>query len=149
MRFLSLSRPWPWAIFDPVADKGIENRSWAPPIDLIGHVIALQAAKSWDDGAISFFLKLGISHFPNRKDLYPEGVIVGVATLDRVVTTARTLTPVQARWFFEPTEERPNYGWVLANRIALRSPVPCKGAQGLRTLVPEIAAQVQSQLEAA
>jgi hypothetical protein len=140
MRFLSLSRPWPWALFDFIADKGIENRSWAPPIDLIGHQIAIQSAQSWDDDAMGYFLKLGLDHFPHRKDLYPSGVIAGVATIDRVVTSARTLG-AQARWFFG------EYGWVLTHRIALPTPVPCKGAQGLRTLPPDIATAVALQLD--
>lgn len=149
MRFLSLSRPWTWAIFDPVADKGIENRSWPPPVDMIGERIALQAAKSWDDDAIRMFLRLGLQHFPNRKDSYPFFVIVGVATIERVVTESRTLTPAQARWFFPPTPEDPNYGWILGDRIPLRAPVPCKGAFGLRPLPTDVEALVLEQLRGA
>ncbi len=139
MRVLSLSRPWTWAIFDPIADKGIENRSWPPPIAAIDDQIAIQAAQSWDDDVMGLFLKLGLDHFPHRKDQYPHSVIVGVATLDRVVTEARTLGK-QARWFFG------EYGWVLTHRIALVAPVPCKGAQGLRTLPADIEIAVTAQL---
>jgi len=140
MRVLSLWRPWPWAIFDPVADKGIENRSWPPPVDLIGHQIALQSAQKWDDGAITMFLRLGITHFPNRKDAYPSGVITGVGTLDRVVTTSNTLSAAQERWFMG------EYGWVLTDRVGFTAPVVCKGGQGLRYLSDEQEAQVRQQL---
>ncbi len=142
MRFLSLSRPWPWAIFDPVANKGIENRSWAPPVEMIGERFAIQASKTWDHDAITLFFKLGLTHFPNRKDKYPAGAIVGVATLDRVVTTDKTLPADQARWFFG------EYGWVLTHRIALPTPVPCKGALGLRILPNDETVEVIRQLEA-
>ncbi len=142
MRFLSLHRPWTWAIFDPIADKGIENRSWAPPIEMIGERFAIQAAKGWDDVAVSMFIRLGITHFPARHDQYPSGVIVGVATLDRVITNDRTLSDHQKRWFFG------EYGWVLTDRIALPSPVLCKGAQGLRILPMEATVEVIRQLEA-
>jgi hypothetical protein len=141
MRFLSLSRPWTWAIFDPVANKGVENRSWMPPVEMIGERFAIQASKSWDHDAITLFFKLGLTHFPNRKDKYPSGVIVGVATLDRVVTTAATLPPEQARWFFGEC------GWVLTDRIALPSPVACPGALGLRILPMDVTVAVIRQLD--
>jgi len=140
MRFLTLWRPWTWAIFDPIADKGIENRNWAPPVDLIGHRIAIHAGLTWDPDAVSLFLKLGITHFPNRKEEYPSGGIVGVATLDRVVTTDRTLPPEQKRWFFG------KYGWVLTDRVKFTTPVPCKGGQGLRPLSEYAERHVLEQL---
>lgn len=139
MRFLSFSQPWLWAVLDEVAAKGIENRSWQPPISMIGQRIALHAAKSWDDAAIPFFIKLGIEH-PSRRELYPTSAIVGVATIDRIVTTPKTLPPDQARWFFG------EFGWVLTERITLLRPIPMKGAQGLRNLPPEIDADIEAQL---
>lgn len=140
MRFLSFSQPWLWAVLDEVAAKGIENRSWQPPISMIGQRIALHAAKSWDDAAIPFFIKLGIEH-PARRELYPASAIVGVATIDRIVTTPKTLPPDQARWFFG------EFGWVLTERITLLRPIPMKGAQGLRGLPPEISAEINAQLD--
>lgn len=139
MRFLSFSQPWLWAVLDEVADKGIENRSWQPPISMIGQRIALHAAKSWDDAAIPFFIKLGIEH-PARRELYPTGAIVGVATIDRIVTTPKMLAADQARWFFG------EFGWVLTERITLLEPIPMKGAQGLRHLPPEVEGPLQAQL---
>lgn len=149
MLFLSLSRPWTWAIFDTVANKGIENRSWPPPISAIGQRIGVHAAKSWDDDAIRMFIGMGLTGFPNRKDLYPSGFIIGVATIDRVVTEARTLPPAQARWFFEPTPEDPNYGWILTDRTPLRSPVACAGEQGLRRMPLVVERLVLEQLRGA
>jgi hypothetical protein len=141
MKMLSLSRPWGWAIFDlKDGPKTVENRVWAPPIEMIGKRIALQAAKSWDDDALRFFLRLGLDGFPNRKENYPSGVILGVATIDRVVTTERTLTPVQARFFFGP------YGWVLSDVLKLDTPIPSKGAQGLRELPSDVNALVLAAL---
>jgi len=140
MRVLSLSRPWTWAIFDPIANKGIENRSWPPPIEAIGNQIAIQAAKSWDEDALQFFLKLGLSNFPNRKDRYVSGAIIGVVTLDKVVTSARTLPPEQARWFFG------EYGWIFTDRVLLPTPIPMTGSLGLRWLSGEFEASVNEQL---
>lgn len=142
MRFLSFSQPWLWAILDPIARKHVENRSWAPPIAMIDQRIALHAAKSWDADAIGFFLKLGIDHFPARRDLYPAGAIIGVATIDRVVTEARTLAPDQARWFFG------EFGWILTDVRPLSAPIPMKGAQGLRHLAADVEALVVARVAA-
>jgi hypothetical protein len=144
VRFLSLSRPWPWSFvaesIPPEERKLVENRSWMPPVSQIGQRIALHAAKSWDDDAFGFFLRLGYQDMPARKDLHPSGVVFGVVTIDRVVTDARTVLPAQQRWFFGPC------GWILSDLIILRDPVACRGAQGLRELPPDADAAVHWQI---
>lgn len=149
MRALSLSRPWPWAIFSAPSEhdewKSIENRSWPPPISMIGETIALHAAKSWDDDAIGVLLRLGLDP-PGRYDMHLHSVIVGVVTIDRVVTTSKTLGS-QARWFFEERKDKKqNYGWVLTDKRKLSLPVECKGKQGLWTVPPLIEAAVRGVL---
>lgn len=150
MKFLSLSNPWPWAIFhpDPEIRKEIENRNWAPSIEQIGQRIAIHVAKSWDKSAFSYFTRVGVTGFPARFDLYPSAKIIGVVTLDRIrhgspVDLPTDLHPSQRRWFFGPI------GWYLVDPIVLPTPIEMKGAQGLRTLPDEIAAQVTAQLELA
>lgn len=141
MKFLSFSQPWLWSITDlaePDA-KRIENRTWQPPIEMIGKRFALHAAKSFDDDAIGMFVQLGIEH-PARRSLYVSSAIVGVATIDRIVTSPRTLG-AQARWFFGP------FGWVLSDVRKLATPIEMKGAQGLRYLDEKIEAAINLQLE--
>lgn len=146
MRILSLSRPWPWAIFE--AGKSIENRSWAPPIDAIGQRLALQAAKSWDDSAFPFLLKFGLAP-PARFDLHPHSMIIGVATIDRVVTEARTLTSDQRKWFFEVRADgKQNYGWLLTDIRKLHTPMPYPGAQGLRYLPADVTRTIERDINA-
>jgi len=140
MKFLSLSRPWDWAIFDPIARKHLENRTWPPPIAMIGETIALQSARSWDDGAFQMFQRLGLTHCPMKFTDYPSGIIRGVVTIDRVVTEDRTLADEQKRWFFGP------YGWVFSDVRPFQSHVACKGAQGLRSLPPDVEAQVRLEI---
>lgn len=140
MRILSLSQPWLWAVLH--AGKHIENRKWQPTSAAIGQRIALHAAKSWDDIAFPFFIKLGIEH-PRRREDYETSAILGVATIDRIVTDASSLPPDQARWFFGP------FGWVLSDVRVLRHPIPRSGAQGLRHLEEAAERQVSEQLEAA
>jgi len=141
MRFLSFSQPWLWSITDlpdPTA-KRIENRKWMPSIRMIGQRIALHAAKSWDDNAIPFFIHHGIDH-PARRELYEVSAIVAVATIDRIVSEARTLPDDQRRWFFGP------YGWVFVDVRRLPEPIAMAGAQGLRELAPDVTAMIESQL---
>ena len=38
-----MRQPWPWAILH--AGKRIENRTWAPPVEMIGQRFLLHAAK--------------------------------------------------------------------------------------------------------
>ena len=45
MKALSLSQPWCWAVMHELVRKHIENRSWQPPIEMIGQVIAIQPIK--------------------------------------------------------------------------------------------------------
>lgn len=151
MKALSLSQPWCWSIFDPIADKDIENRSWPPPFAMVGKRIAIHAAKSWDDKCvykimgdtvtpIGFFQRLGITHAPVRYDLYAASMIVGVATIGRVVTDVGTLSDRQSRWFFG------EFGWVLTDRRKLQNPILCGGKQGLWTVDPIIEALIEGQL---
>lgn len=156
MKALSLSQPWNWSMLDPIADKDIENRTWPPPIPLIGEMIALHAAKSWDNkkayrvlmgdrvelvSPIGYFLHHGIDHFPARRELYPTSVINGVAVIDRVVTDRKTLPEKSWRWFFGP------YGWVVPRRIALPEPIPCAGKQGLWTVPEDVEERIRAQLK--
>ena len=164
MRVLSFSRPWLWAVLhpDPAIKKTTENRTWAPPVSQIGKRFALHSAKSWDEDALRYWLEIGIKEFPMRKDLYPSGAVLGVATIDRIRTfvdpgeldvsdpTGRRfirpptyptdLPESQRRWFFGP------FGWILTDVIALDTPIPLKGGQGLRELPADVEAEIDRQL---
>lgn len=137
MRVLSFSQPWLWAILH--AGKRVENRKWAPPIHMIDQRIALHAALSWDNDAVGFLMRFGIE-IPGRFDSYPKGQIVGVATIDRVVTEVRTLTWDQARWFFGP------FGWLFTDVRELTEPIEAKGGLGLRELGAERSREVEARI---
>jgi hypothetical protein len=141
MRVLSLWRPWSFSIFHPSeARKTIENRGWQPPNSLIGKRLALHDAKKFDDNAFKIFRDNGITDYPNRYDAYPSGVIVGVVTIDRVITDERTLSPQQRRWYFGAV------GWVLSDARRLPTPIEVKGAQGLRELPETTTCMILEQL---
>lgn len=141
MRVLSIWRPWSFSIFHPSENrKTIENRGWSPPSSLIGKRLALHDAKKFDDDAFKLFRDNGIDDFPNRYDAYPSGVIVGVVTIDRIITDERTLSPQQRRWYFGAV------GWGLSDARRLPMPIEHRGAQGLRELPEATTRQVLEQL---
>lgn len=126
MKALSFSQPWLWSIL--YRGKRIENRSWAPPIDMIGQRIVLHAAKSWDKDAVGFMIGLGIpGPIPARQDI-TKSALVGIATIDRVVTSPKTLADDQKRWFFG------EFGWVLTEVQLFQCAMPATGKLGLWTL---------------
>lgn len=141
MKVISLWRPWSWSIFHPSDDrKTIENRSWQPPISLIGRRFAIHDAKKLEESAFRLFRQNGLSDYPNRYDRYPSGVIVGVVTLDRVVTEERTLSPRQRRWYFGEV------GWILSDPRRLPTSIEHKGSQGLRDLPESTTRLILAQL---
>ena len=44
-----------------------------------------------------------------------------------------------------PDDGSVNYGWVLADVTALKTPIPCKGALGLWEVAPKVFREVQQQ----
>ena len=152
MKALSFSQPWLWAVL--YAGKLIENRSWAPPIEMIGQRIALHAAKSWDKKQIyprygterqdlltptGYLLALGLEP-PSRIETYAKSAIVGVATIDYVRTSAEGFPPELRRWFFGP------FGWALRDVQVLPVTVPATGKLGLWTVADEDEAAVRAQI---
>lgn len=147
MRALSLSQPWCWAVL--FAGKHIENRTWRPPATLLKQRFAIHAAKSWDDSALTYMTSVGCvpPSMIKRDKVYPQGAIVGVATLHSYVDTLvpdpknhPSLAPEQRKWFFGP------FGWILEDVIPLTAPVPCRGHQGVFGLDPNVEEAVMSQL---
>ncbi len=144
MKALSFSQPWLWAIYDPVANKDIENRDWNLPIDMIDVDIVAHAAKSFDDSALP---RLWNNFGLQTPSEYTKSAIIGVFKVDRVVTEPRTLTEHQRRWYFGPTRNgKTNYGWILKDRRLLPRPIPWDGALGLWAVPPIIEGLIRRQL---
>lgn len=124
LRGLSLTRPWPFAFLH---GKRVENRSWAPPRNMIGQWIALHAAKSWSDEDRLFIKEtLGGIYVPEL----PSGTIFALARLTGFAEDEgdKRLPDDQHKWFFGP------YGWLLSEywEVSPAEPrITCAGAQGL------------------
>lgn len=145
---LTLWRPWSDAIAH--GPKRVENRTWVPPKHVIGTRIAIHAGKAWDEEAYAFCVRAG--YVPPTKQASPQGVvatarIVGCAADNwdgpepmLVAGTWGSLDlnaerrALVSRWYCGP------YGWLLDDVHALREPIPCRGAQGLWLLPPDVVA---------
>ena len=83
---------------------------------------------------------------------FPRGIRVpDLATLDYsaicgVARVVDIVTKSRSKWFWRPDDGSTNYGWVLSDVTALKTPIPCKGALGLWEVAPEVFHEIQRQL---
>ena len=130
MKALSVKQPWVYAILRE--GKDIENRSWQ------------RSFRGW--------LALHASAQPRRDAVFPRGIRVPeLATLDysAICGVARVMDIVsksRSKWFWRTDDGTTNYGWVLADVTALKTPISCKGALGLWEVSPKIFREIQRQL---
>ena len=115
MKALTLWRPWAQAII--YGPKRIENRSWRPVKWMIGERIAIHAGKKYDEDGEMWMLEYDL-YRPENPDMCACGIL-GTAVITDCVSRS------DDSWFCGP------FGWVLDDIIALPSPIPCRGAQGL------------------
>lgn len=145
IRGLTLWRPWAAAIVH--GPKRVENRPWAPPLGLVSHGLwlAIHAGKRWDAEGARFIAETW-AECPAELDrdevasgwppaFSAEGII-GVARV-REVRRLAEVTPAHYEWAFGP------WCWLLDDVRALPKPIPCRGAQGLWSLPPEVLAVLE------
>jgi hypothetical protein len=154
LKALTLHRPWSDAIAR--GPKRVENRTWTPPADMLGRFIAIHAGKRFDDGVGIALTAMGSGWDPPLDDAESPQGIVGIARLigvaDRRGDKLRLMVPgfpmpgvanrlellVDDRWWAGPV------GWLLDDVLAIE-PVPCRGAQGLWLVPPEVDALVRAR----
>lgn len=129
---LSVRQPFAWAILN---GKPVENRS--QPTSFRGRVL-LHASKGctrkeFGDGAEFIFDVSGLE-VPELDEL-PRGAIVGAMDIVDCVTSHAS------GWFVG------EYGYVLANVVALPEPIPCGGKLGFWRVPDDVAAQVKRAAE--
>ncbi len=130
MKAITIKQPWVHAILRE--GKDIENRSWQRSFR---GWLALHASAQPRRGA----------HFPRGRcvpelDTLPCSAICGVARVVDIVTKSRS------KWFWRPEDGATNYGWVLADVTALKTPIPCTGALGLWQVPGKVFRVLQRQL---
>jgi hypothetical protein len=137
---LSIRAPWWWFILH--GRKDIENRDWATGYR--GRVY-IHASKWWSkigvQLAVEVIIDIVAKAMPDstimvrETDIKPFGGCI-VGYVDVVDCVKASASP----WFFG------EYGFVLANPVALATPVPCKGALGFFPLPADVMAQIEAQL---
>jgi hypothetical protein len=152
MKALTLHRPWPMLIMKH--GKNIENRSWKPPLSLIGHRLAIHAGQKVDGAGIVRAMEIlkgdKVTYAHDAQALCgPPGVIVGTVVVRGwvrgyagfgMLTAADIVLANTSPWLSGP------YGWVLEDPRSLREPIPCKGAQRLWTVPGAIEEEIRGQL---
>ena len=130
MKAITIKQPWVHAILRE--GKDIENRTWKRDF------------RGW--------LALHSSAQPRRDAVFPRGIRVPeLDTLDysAICGIARVVDIVpksRSKWFWHPDDDTTNYGWVLADVTALKTPISCKGTLGLWEVSPKIFREIQRQL---
>lgn len=136
MKALTLWQPWAYAVAH--LGKDVENRQWKPWAGIIGQRIAIHASKRWVKRDMEAWCASLVIH-----GLAEELPLAALAEqCGKVVATARVTEIVEASdsvWFTGP------YGWVLADVAVLKTPIACRGAQGMWDLPPDVFAMVEAQ----
>jgi hypothetical protein len=152
---LTIHQPCAWAIC--AGHKLVENRTWRPPLEMVGKLIGIHAGKglpkSW-----SFPSDV---HVPDAQHLV-YGALIGVARLVGVVRACIDLTGGTGGRFAAPSYElmhgasvgvpvRPElaarirpwwrgpWGWLLEEAVLLPEPIPMRGQQGVWRIPPVVA----------
>ena len=143
MKALSIRQPWAWLICAgiPLTEavdlgggrstvkfsnkailKDIENRDWPLPRDFeLPQRIYVHAPKTVDGDAMYWLMKMGFAPMMVMmlySDKIPKGCIIGEVDIVDCVTES------QSPWFLGP------YGFVLANPVIYKEPIPYKGQLG-------------------
>jgi hypothetical protein len=131
---ISFLQPWLWAIIE--GHKPVENRSWKPPRNIVGQVIALHASRGWDsDGRVMIEKLLGEAAAHSCM-VAPRGAIVGTARVagafqpgGRAELVGPILDADVDRLAASPWALGP-WVWLLTDVRKFAEPIPCKGALG-------------------
>jgi hypothetical protein len=130
VKAVTICNPYPHLIL--LGEKPIENRTWSTryrgPL-----AIHAGTSRAWlDDG---------------DTERYPSmvfGAIVGVADLVACLYLHSPIAwPDKYAHLRDHEHANGPYCWILENVRALKVPIPCRGALGLRTLPIEIERQIQ------
>lgn len=134
MKALTIKQPWAWAIVN--GPKRVENRTWKPPLHIIGQRIAIHTGARIEKAELLAYTALGAWLEPTVVHL-PVGAIVGTAIVAGYVAVnatggvvaqtsgAQNYSHRKDPWFFGPV------GWLLTDVRKLDNPLPCKGALSL------------------
>jgi hypothetical protein len=143
MLALTLKQPWPYAIAR--LGKRLENRVWEPSPNQLkpGEMFALHGGKMpkgdelLEALALASELTRRFHHELTGKLSVADYIVEGIFAVCRLQHVAEESADP---WFDGP------FGWRLNDVSFLSKPVPCRGAQKLWKIPPEVLAKVEAQL---
>lgn len=127
----------PWATLLVRGFKKIETRGWPAPQYLIGQRLGVAATASVKGPQLRAYREPGFAlHYATtgmpELDQLPYGALLGTAVLSQCVSISpefmASLSPAELSfgWY-----EEGRWAWVLKEPVALSTPIPVKGRQGL------------------
>lgn len=139
VKALTVHGVWAWCIMH--AGKNVENRSWTPPLKMIGSRFAIHAGQNPGDPQS----RAAVQQRYEGPDSYPKGTILGTVMLkgfvdgdDYAGITAKEARQIaRSKW-----AAAGNCWWVLGDPQVLADPLPCKGALGLWNVPDSIASHL-------
>jgi hypothetical protein len=155
MRAITLMHPWAWAIC--CLGKNIENRSWAPSLQ-IGEKFAIHGGR-WPLGAdecahgtadleyvaeivetVRVLKEEGLCKIDGPVSLRTLSAYVGivaVATFGGIIEHEGPIA--DSPWFSGPV------GWILKDVLVLPQAVPCRGERGMWTVPDDVLGRMREQ----
>lgn len=144
MKCVTVLQPWAHAIFDPILDKWVENRSWSTSFRgwLLIHAGLSRRLIEGPDAFTSYWG--GGPAVPAEKEL-TFGAIVGVAHVVDWLGWKQLPEHLQASGWVQGPQ-----CLVMRERMKLRRPIPMRGQQGMYevTMTPELEALLPITAEA-
>jgi hypothetical protein len=124
MKCISLWQPWASAV--ALRLKLIETRGWRTAY---AGRIAIHAAKHWTKAEQQIVRERRAAGDPLPDDL-PLGAVVATTNIVFCVPTDQLVEPLSSRERAYGDYSAGRWAWYLNDTVALREPIPFKGAQG-------------------
>lgn len=145
MKALTIKQPWLWAITD--STRRVENRTWKPPLHMVGQRIALHSSARVEQGEMVACRRICLDPLPHTTDLVTGAIIATAVIAGYVIVDdekrishqfyyTSNYEPRTDPWFFGPV------GWLLTSVQKLAEPIPCKGALRLWEVPASIVAMM-------
>ena len=138
MKALTIKQPWASLIVR--GGKDIENRDWGTSMR---GIIAIHSSAKLEEREMfsaCCFMEGFIPNFSSqffREDTFPVGLILGTVEIVGCVKAS------DSPWFCG------EFGFVLKNAVAFRTPIPCKGKLGFWNVPEELLPGMREQYRAA
>ena len=145
MKALSIKQPWVFAITD--LGKRVENRTWPPPLYVIGEYIAIHASKGIDSNGYPAVVRISGGAPPIMDEIVCGAIVATARIVGWLDEKGRgnLIDPSQGHmvddpWFMGPI------GWLLDD-VRKVGAYECKGRLGLWNVPSDIAVKISEETD--